>query len=183
MTSPVNVPTPPKKRRSSLKRQRIAVAIVLAAVLLLSAVFAVVYYFTSRTVFYDWDDTKYYIRAVDGVYIMEDKEGNLLPMTEDKNYITVLGTILQVDPETGDFKVVAAVPTTGTETLQFSYYNGEFDVLLYPLLERAQIRSIEVCNEKDSFAFVKNDQGTFEIEGYPGIPFDANMFSTVVITK
>ena len=38
MTSPVNVPTPPKKRRSSLKRQRIAVAIVLAAVLLLSAV-------------------------------------------------------------------------------------------------------------------------------------------------
>ncbi len=180
MTSPVNVPTPPKKRRSSLKRQRIAVAILLAAVILLSAVFAVVYYFTSRTVFYDWDDTKYYIRVVDGVYIMEDKDGNLLPMTEDENYITVLGTIIQVDSETGDFKVVAAVSTTGTEALQFSYYNGEFDVLLYPLLERAQIQSIEVYNEKDSFAFVKNDEDTFEIKGYPGIPYNSNMFSTLV---
>ena len=180
MTSPVNVPTPPKKRRSSLKRQRIAVAIALAAVLLLSAVFAVVYYFTSRTVFYDWDDTKYYIRDVDGVYIMEDADGNLLPMTEDKNYITVLGTIIQVNAETGEFKVVAAVPTTGTEALSFSYYKGEFDVLLYPMLERAQIRSIEVHNEKDAFTFVKNEQNDFEIQGYPGIPYNSNMFSTLV---
>lgn len=190
MTSPVNVPTPPKKRRSSLKRQRMAVAITLVVAILLGAVFSVVYYFTSRTAFYDWDDTKYYILMEDGLYVMKDMDGNVLEVTEEGYYVTALGTVMDIDEETGEFKVVAAVPTTGTETLQFSKYKGEFDILLYPMLERANIQSIEVHNEmydvekeeffENSFRFVRDASGLFNIEGYEGLEFDSNMFATLV---
>ena len=182
MTSPVNMPKPPKKRRSSLKRQRMLVAIMLCVVLVLGVAFAIVHYFTSRTAFYDWDNTKYYIVNDNGVYSMTTKDGDVLTETEEGYYVTALGTVVDVDEETGEFSVVAAVPTTGSETLEFSKYKGTFDVLLYPVLQRANIQSIEIVNEKDSFAFVRDAAGTsFEIKGHPGIAYDSNMFATLVV--
>lgn len=218
MTSPVYVPKPKKpRRRSSLKRQRMAVMICLAVVLVLAVAFAIVYYFTSRTVFRDVDGTKYYILAVDEVYVMQDADGNLLPTTSDTNeygtvYKTPLGTLVELDPTTGKHVVVAVVATSGTEALEYSSYSDAYDILLYPMLERADMQSIRVHNENGEFAFVQkrtctnadckyNDYcdkfvaGTrtcpkcgaasaydsFEIEGFPGIPYDSNMFATLVV--
>ena len=180
MTSPVSIRPAPKKRRSLLKRQRTLVAILLAAVILLGAAFGVVYYITSRTVFKDWDGTKYYIAKMDGAFVMTDRKNNLLGLTEDGYYVTESGTIVDLDNESGEFKVVAAVQTTGTEALSFSKYKGEFDILLYPMLERKEIQSIEVHNAVTSFAFRRNDEG-FEIVGYPDVLYDSNMFATLVI--
>ena len=181
MTSPVNIPTPKKKRRSSLKRQRLVLLVTAISVLVLAVAFAVVYIITSRTLFEDHDGSKYYIKIKDGVYVLTDADGNLCPMTEDENYLTALGTILDIDAETGEFSVVAAVMTHGTETLEFTKYLGAFDILLYPMIERAQIQSIEVVNPTDSFAFVRNKDDDFDIRGNEDTPFDANMFSTLVV--
>lgn len=161
MTCPVYEPQKPRRKRSALKRQRMAILISLIVVAILAGSFAVVYHFTSRTTFLDADnETEYYIVEVDGIYVIQDAEGKTLPTTSHSNsyattYQTALGTIVAVTPETGEFTIVAAVDTNGSEALEFSSYSGAFDILLYPMLEREQIKSIRVVNEKDSFAFLQ----------------------------
>ncbi len=194
MTSPVLEPRAPRrKRRSSFKRQRLAVFITLGVVVLLAVAFALVSYFTARGVFEDHDGTKYYIVKVDGAYVMRDADGNLLPTTADGNYLTAKNTIVTVDAETGDFSVVAAVDVEGEETLQFSAYSGQFDILMYPFLEREDISSIEVYNTKvikdesgketkqvNHFTFIAKDDD-FEIREYPDLDYEPTLFSTLVI--
>ena len=159
MTSPVYQPKPPRRRRrSALKRQRRLILILLLVVALLAGSFAIVFRLTSRAVYKDVDGTKYYIVNVDGTYVMQDADGNELPRTSHSNsystaYQTPLGTIVAVDLASGTYAEVAFVSTSGSEALEFSAYKGEFDILMYPMLEREVIKSIEVYNEKDSFTF------------------------------
>ncbi len=199
MTSPVLEPKAPRRRkkRSTLRRQRVVAVTVLCIVALLAIAFGVVKYITSRDVFEDpADGTKYYIRNEDGVYLMEDEDGNLLDKTTDGNYVTKAGTLVMINEETGEPKIVAVVDDVGgTEDLQFSAYNGEFDILIYPYLEREDIVSIELHNvekvkdEKTGevieevlhhFTFVQ-DGDDYEIKEYPDLAYDSNLFSTLVI--
>ena len=161
MTSPVYVPKPKRpRRRSSLKRQRTALMIAAIAVAVLAVAFAIVHYFTSRTTFRDVDGTKYYVLAVDGAYVMQDADGNELPQTSDTSefsvvYKTPLGTLVEVEPDTGKHTVIAIVATSGTEALQYSSYSDAYDILLYPMLERKDIHSIRVHNKNGEFAFLQ----------------------------
>ena len=181
MTSPVLIPKEPRRRRSSLKRQRLAVIVSLCLVAVLAVSFAIVHYITSRTVFPDADGTKYYIVEKNGEYVMEDSDGNTLRMTEDGNYETALGTIIMLDESTGKPTVIAAVIPVGSEKLVFSTYSGAFDILLYPMLERAQIKSIRVVNEKGDFKILRNKDDDFEIEHYEGYDYDDIMFASLVV--
>ena len=152
MTSPVYQPAPPRRRRSSLKRQRRMVLILLIVVSLLAGSFAVVWSLTARMTYKDVDGTKYYIVEKDGLYIMQDADGKELPRTSHSNnystaYQTPLGTIVAVDLTTGTYSEVAFVSTSGNEALEFSAYSNSFDILMYPMLEREVIKSIEVHNE------------------------------------
>ena len=166
MTSPVYQPQPPRKRRrSALKRQRRMILILLIVVAMLAGSLAVVWHYTARSVYKDVDGTKYYVVNRDGTFIMEDADGNELPRTSHSNnystaYQTALGTIVAVDLSTGKYSEVAFVSTSGDETLEFSAYTGQFDILMYPMLEREVIKTIEVYNEKDSFAFQQMQQCT-----------------------
>jgi len=173
--------SPRKKRRSALKRQRRAVLISLLVVAILGTTLGFVWHFTSRTVFEDLDGAKYYIYLKDGTYTMEDADGNTLYVTEDGNFVTALGTVVDVNEATGDPIVIAAVDRVNGEELKFNASSSEFDILMYPMLERANIKSIEIYNETDSFAFVRNAKDNFEIKGHPGITFDATMFATLVV--
>lgn len=164
MTSPVYQPTPPRRRkRSALKRQRRMILILLIVVAMLAGSFAVVWHFTSRDVYKDVDGTKYYVVNKDGVFVMQDADGNELPRTSHSNnystaYQTPLGTIVAVDLTTGKYSEVAFVSTSGNEALEFSAYTGEFDILMYPMLERDVIKSIEVHNE------LQNEKNTFTFQ-------------------
>ena len=168
MTSPVYQPAPPRRRRrSALKRQRRTILILLIVVAMLASTLAVVWHYTARSVYKDIDGTKYYIVNRSGVYVMEDGDGNELPRTSHSNnystaYQTALGTIVAVDLTTGAYSEVAFVSTSGKETLEFSAYTGEFDILMYPMLDREIIKTIEVYNEKDSFTFQQMQQCTNE---------------------
>ena len=168
MTSPVYEPKMPRRRkRSSLKRQRIATLATLLVVAILATTFGVVSYFTSRYAvtlgddpLVDKDGTRYYVTQQDGTWVMINDSDEVCPTTSDSNsystvYRTADGALVAVDPTTGEATVLAIVDTTGSEALEFSSYSGAFDILLYPLLEREQIKSIRVVNEKDSFAFLQ----------------------------
>lgn len=169
-----------KQKRTALRRQRRAVLIGLGVVLLLTVAFIIVFTVTSRTVFEDFDGAKYYIRSKKGEYVLLDADKNLVKINEDGNYVTAASTILQVDSSTGTYHIVAVVPTEGTETLEFDYYSGQFDVLMYPKIERTSLQSVRIVNESDSFGFIQKSDGTFQLDGYPGIPYDATMFATLI---
>lgn len=185
MTGPVAVPkSPRRRRRSSLKRTATAVIIALSVVALLAVAFAVVYYFTSRTLFADYDGGKYYIKQRDGVYVLLDENGVLVRMNDEGDYyITNYGTLLTVDPETGEHSVVASVIPADGEELEFKTYSGSFDVLMYPLIQRSEMRSIRVVNEKGDFTLAYDTEtNDFKIVGYEGYEYDDVMFSSLVVT-
>ncbi len=197
MTQETKVPAViQKKRRTHLQRQRLAVIIVACVVVALAITFGIVYHFTSRIIFTDDDGTRYFVRqrdltttqyngevvVLEDQYVLEDEEGNMMPRDNTSfNYYTKLNTIVNVDPDTGVYTVVAKVLTAGGETTEFNSSSNEFDVLLYPYLSNEQISSIHVSNKNGSFTFVKDEKGTFHIEGHEGLPgINATMFGTLV---
>ena len=143
------------------------IVILLIVIAILASSLAVVWHYTARGTYEDVDGSKYYIVNKNGTYIMEDEDGNELPRTSHSNnystaYQTPLGTIVAVDLSTGEYSEVAYVSTSGDETLEFSAYTGQFDILMYPMLEREYIKTIEVYNEKDSFTFQQMQKCTNE---------------------
>ena len=158
MTQETNFPTMlPKKRRSALKRQRIAVLITAALVVLLAVALVIVWRITTRqaveysdgTRVVDENGLKYYTTQQNKVWVMKDEDGNVCATTSDGLYKTNDGaTLVKVDESTGKPTVVAAMSLNGTED---GYYNtdGSITVLLYPVLEREDIQSIEVKNDKE----------------------------------
>ena len=169
MTSPVFEPNAPRrKRRSALKRQRLLILVLLLVVGLLGGTFGVVYHFTSRNLvtlpsgetLKDADGTRYYGKQIDGVWVLVNEHGELCESTEDSNsfstvYRTADGALVEVDLSTGKTTVIAIVDTAGSEMLEYNSSSDSFDILMYPLLERDQIKSIRVVNESGEFSFLQ----------------------------
>lgn len=178
----------PRRRSSSLRRQRLAVLITVGLVILLTVALILVWRFTSRqaveyadgTRVLDEDGLKYYtVQKKDG-WIMQDEDGNPCATTSEGLYKTHDGaTLVMVDAETGKPTVVAAMQLNGTED---GYYNtdGTVTILLYPILERADIQSIEVKNAEDHFTFVRTEEDTFVLQGHEDVGYNSTLFSTLV---
>lgn len=197
MTDTVMIPKKPRRRKStSFRRMLVSLIAIVAVVAILGVTFGIVYRYTSRTLFRDGDD-KYYIVQRDGVYVMVDEDGKLLDMDDEGNYYkTANGTLVTVDVETGEYVIVAAVLPADGEELQFSKYNGSFDVLMYPMIERSEIASIHVVNVKievdketeeevrtpREFTFVYDaEKQDFVIKGYEYYEYDETMFSSLAV--
>ena len=189
MIEETKFPTTAPRRRSSLKRQRLATLIVLGVVVVLAVTFALVWRFTSRiTVEYpngdnvtDADGTKYYAVQKDGVWVMINEHGDVCGKTADGLYKTADGTLVMIDTEEGTPTVVATVLLHGTESTMLNANDGSYDILLYPMLEREDIQSIEVKNTKDHFTVERQSDGSFILKGYPKAPVRDVMLSTLVV--
>ena len=175
--------------KTALARQRRMVLYLLIAVAVLGVALGITLFLTSRTPFYDpTDDTKYYVAKEDDVYVLKTTKGDVLPTTSDGNYITAAGTLVYVNAKTGDFSTVAAVLVEDGEAVRFDTADGKYDVLLYPLLERAGIQSIKISNEKGTFAFQRNEITAngettveFVIENRPDLSVDQSvLFATAI---
>ena len=201
MTDEKRFPEIPKKSRALIKRQRLAVVITAAVVVLLAVTFALVWFFTTRVTFTDVDGTKYYAVKKEGEYVFRDTDKNVCLQNTVGNYITVAGTEVYVDKDSGKCRIVAVVLREGEDKI-FDGYTGAYDILLFPELERYDsdtaaaaekrgqseayralvIASIEVRNETDSFAFHLNDNKDYEITGNPGIGYNDYMFASLVVS-
>ena len=187
-------PTTKPRRRSALKRQRRVLVIVLAAAILLGAAYIPVKFLTDRqpvefsdgTRVVDADGTKYYVKRVNGTYAMFSKDGGICARTEDGLFKTKDQILVSVDATTGTPTVVAVPMTSGSEYLYFNGVDDTYDILLYPMIERSEIKSIEVKNEKDHFTFIRNKDDSFIISGHGKTathvetPYDSTMFATLV---
>ncbi len=175
--------------KTALARQRRMVLYLLIAVAVLGVALGITLFLTSRTPFLDpTDDTKYYVAKENDVYVLKTTKGEVLPTTSDGNYITAAGTLVYVNSKTGEHSTVAAVLVEDGEAVRFDTADGQYDVLLYPFLERASISSIQVRNKNGSFgfwraAFDKDGETTvnFIIENRPDLSVDQTvLFATLV---
>ena len=186
---PREIPAP-RRVQSALRRQRRAVVITAIIVALLAAALAVTLYFTSRVTFIDpADGVKYYAVKKDGAYVLRDGERNVLRVNGSGQYVTAADTLVKVDPDSGECTVIATVLTEGDETTRFDTLRLQYDVLLYPHIEREEITSIEVHNRTDTFRIVQytvtgtsgKTSNFFAPETRPDVTVDnAGLFATLV---
>jgi hypothetical protein len=141
-----------RKKSSLLRRRKIGIIVSLLIVAVLAIVLTVVYnYVNTVTPYYDVDDTEYHLKQVNGLYYMYDKEGNLLPQDNEFGYYrTKAGTLLLLDPTTGEIKE-RVIPDFYDPTLSETVDHQK--ILIFPNIEGEDILSIKIFNsyEPDGF--------------------------------
>ena len=177
--------TAEKKKASLMKRRTRAIIIGVAALLLLIVAMILVLEYAETTVVTDADGTNYYIRKKDGVYALYDKDKNPVPTEEQFGYyVTEIGTLIRIDPETGAYEIIALVDIEGTEA-----YAYDARIMIFPSISKANTLSIEVHNRTGSYTFCRynavTDQidpsGDFIIEGSKTTLIDEEIFSKMYV--
>lgn len=172
--------------QSALRRQRRILLIAVIVTVVLAVALALTTFFTGRDPFFDpVDNTKYYVVRREGSFVLVDTDGEILRKTEASNFVTATGTIVNVDKSTGKCTVVATVLVEGDETTKFNSSTYEYDVLLYPILERAQIKSIEIVNKngKISIGRLVDKDGvvSFVLQNRPDLEIGGSiLFATLI---
>ena len=128
-----------------MRRRKIGIIVTLAVVALLAVVLTLVYNYVNTVIpYYDVDDTEYHIKLVGGVYVMCNKDGTLLPIEpEFKYYITDVGTMIQLDPLTGEIKE-KVIPDFYDPTLSETVDHEK--ILIFPHLSSENISVIDISN-------------------------------------
>ncbi len=177
------------KSKSTLIRKRTA-AIIAASVLVVALVIALVVILdlvNATEVVDPADQTVYYVREKKNVYALYDTDKKTILPTDKQYgyYVTHADTLVDVDAETGEYKIIASVDTEGNEQLGINQR-----VLMFPHLEKADISKIEVFNSEGSFTFVRYNKETnkednsseFIIKGSPLSSYDQQLFSSLYVS-
>ena len=177
-----------KKRSTLMKRRRIAIiASVIAVIVLAIALVWVLDYAKTTTVTDPADGTEYFIRYREKTYALYDTDKKTkLPTDEQYGYyVTHADTLIEVDAETGEYEIIAVVDTEGSEVVGFNQR-----LLMFPHIEKANIRQLEVHNEEGSFTFARmnietgkiDDSSDFVIKDSPLTSFDQEMFASLYVS-
>lgn len=176
-----------EKQQKTLMRRRVtAIIVATALIVLLIPTLIAVNYIIKIDHFYDVDDTKYLIKYKNGIYAMYDTDGNLLRVDEEYGYyVTDSGTLVDVDAQTGEHKIFAVVDTEGNEAV-----GANSRILIFPHLERKQVRSLEIFNDEGAIKFHRyninkdapDDSSDFIIDGAPFAQYDPEIFSSLFVS-
>ncbi len=177
--------TDAKKRAQSTllrRRKRTIIALTVALALLIIAC-VVVTYLAKISVFEDVDGAKYYIKYKGGAYAMYDADNNPVDVEDVYGYyVTAAGTLVSVDAETGAYEVMAVVDTEYSESLGY-----DSRVIMFPIVRREDLASIEVHNASGSFKFLRynlqtgkaDNSSDFAMEISPSVAYDKELFITL----
>ncbi len=162
-----------RKKSSTLMGRRIAGIIafsVLAAALVISLV-VVLDLINAVKVTDPADGGIYYIREKNDIYSLYYEDKKTVVTTEDAYgyYVTDAGTLVNVDADTGEYEIIAAVETEGNENID---YAGR--VLIFPHLEQKDILKLEVHNSEGDFTFVRKNLTTGEEDKAAGFVIDSS---------
>ena len=137
-----------RKASSLLRRRKIAIIVTLAVVVLLGVILAFVHNYVKTVVpYYDVDDTEYHIKQVNGIHMMFDKDGNLLPIEQEFGYYrTAAGTLILLDAETGEVKE-RVIPDFYDPTLSETVDHQK--ILIFPNIEGKNISAIKIYNANE----------------------------------
>ncbi|MBQ8409048.1 MAG: hypothetical protein IJY39_09315 [Clostridia bacterium] len=173
------------KEHNMLKKQRLAIIMMIAAIALLVVALLVVNYLVQIYTYDDLDGTRYQIKKVNGYYELCYKGGDPCDRNSDGYYQTDLGTLVQIDPATGEAKTYAVVHTSETEEVGYAQYVLMFKQLTYDASSTKDsskvIKSIEVHNEYGSYTFDRGEGNNFFIVGNESAPFDKETFAKLSV--
>ncbi len=186
-----------EQKKSLLRRRKIYTLIAALLVIVLIPTLITITYLSKNKNFEDpVDNVIYKIKYKDGVYAMYDKDGTHLDYDEAlraqvsagemfRFYVTSSGTIVKINIEDGTHEIYAVVDTADGEALGF-----DSRILIFPRIQKDNIRSIEVENSKGSFTFYRynfelnrlDDTAEFTIKGAPYATFDEEAFAALYIS-
>ncbi len=180
-----------RKRLTAQKRRKLLIVLSAMAIVILTVALIFVLDYVNTTTFTDVDGTNYYIRYRDGAYGLYDTDGKTkLPVDEELGYyVTHAGTMIGIDPETGEIKKTVYVDN-GLEFDSEGYTETNM-IMMFPRVEKKNIRSLEVHlpNGEGSYTFARyrsdthqyDDSGEFVIVGSPLTSFDEELFASLYV--
>ena len=177
-----------KKKSTLMKRRKAAIiAVAIAIAVLAVALVFILDYVKTTTVTDPADGTNYYIRYKNDIYALYDTDRKTVMPTEEEYgyYETHAGTLIDVDAETGEYEIIAVVDTEGNEQVGFNQR-----LLMFPHIEKSNIRQLEVNNESGSFTFVRynvetgkvDDSADFIIKGSPLTVYNQELFASLYVS-
>ena len=180
-----------RRKAALLHRRKIAIVASILLVAVLSGVLAFVsIYFANvipyTEVYYEYDKEtgekieykhKYFIKKVDGIFKMYDDNDKLLetqipPHTSEELYVTRLGTMIYVNPNTGEYerRVIPEIlfdsGDARGETLE-----GEQYLSIFKGMDKSEIVSIDISNDYGEYTICRIDidkDGTIILGGKTG---------------
>lgn len=170
-------PATGRRRRSILKTQQRLVAVLLVCVILLGVGLGVATYYVNRIIYTDLDGLKYYVKEKGGAYVLCDKDGYTLETTKDGYFSTTLGTLVEVNKETGACTTIAVVDTEDGEDLGTSRR-----ILMFRHTQQSSIQSIQVHTSANDYTFYRDSDDAFQIKGYEGTPYDKALLSQLAVS-
>jgi len=187
-----------EQKKSLLRRRKIYTIIAALLVIVLIPTLITITYLSKNKTFEDIDGTTYKIKYDDGIYQMYSPNGDPLEYDEElrlqvsagemyRFYITDAGSVIKLNIESGEAEIFAVVDDLNTVESEQLGYNA--NLLIYPRVEKARIRSIEVVNDKGAYTFYRynldlekiDDSCDFIIKGSPYAPFDEEAFSSLYL--
>ncbi len=169
-----------------MSRRVLAIIISASVIVVLIAAYFVVRNIVNTTAYTDVDQTKYYIKKKGGTYSMYDGDGFKLSVDEQYGYyITDAGTLIDLDGETGEYETVAVVDTEGNEVVGFNSR-----ILMFPHIEKSNLRSLEVHNSSGTFTFYRynintglvDDTCDFVIKGSILTSYNQELFASLYVS-
>ena len=175
-----------RKKSSLLRRRKI---IIIISVLLVIASGIALYFvndYVNNVIPYvdNADGVTYYIKSVNGVWAMYDKQGVLLKKEDAFGYyVTASGTLVEVRADSGEYFTRAVPDISDGELTEYE------KVLVFKHIETKDIRSIEVHNQTDVFTFyryniatMKNDDtADFVLRGSPLLTVKKDALSSLSV--
>ena len=157
-------------KKSSIRTQKRAIAVLLILSVVLAVAFGVVSVIVDIYEYEDFDGIEYTIKKKRGEYGLY-RDGVICDMDKDGYYLTSLGTQLDVNPETGEYKIYAVVDTTGTEVVGVGQRVLMFKQLTYDQSSTNDlskvIKRIEVHNQNGEIIVNRGESNRFEVENCP----------------
>ena len=175
-----------RKKSSLLRRRKIIIIISVLLVIISGVVLYFVNDYVNNVIPYvdEADGTTYYIKSVNGVWKMYDKNGVLLPTEEAFGYyVTECGTLVEVKDDTGVYYTRAVPDTSDGELTEYE------KVLIFKHIETKNIRSIEIHNQSDVYKFYRfdinnmraDDKADFVLSGSPLLTLKKDTLSALAV--
>jgi hypothetical protein len=175
-----------RKKSSLLRRRKIIIIISVLLVIISGVALYFVNDYVNNVIPYvdEADGTTYYIKSVNGVWKMYDKNGVLLPTEEAFGYyVTECGTLVEVKDDTGVYYTRAVPDTSDGELTEYE------KVLIFKHIETKNIRSIEIHNQSDVYKFYRfdinnmraDDKADFVLSGSPLLTLKKDTLSALAV--
>ncbi|MBQ9797697.1 MAG: DUF4340 domain-containing protein [Clostridia bacterium] len=168
-----------KKKVSSLRTQRRALVALLCTVVVLIVGVVVAKYLASLAAPYtDADGRVYTSKKIDGEYTIVDEDGNALEVNQEGYYGTEFGTLLELDPTTGEISEYAIVYVEGSEEV-----GSNSRILMYAQIKQSNVKQISVTNQYGSYTFYTDENNNVQIKGFENdlVQYDKELYAYLCV--